>query len=179
MKKVRQNLVVAEWWHYDSISSTIYGEYKLKSDQLKTFHFQTLIVSADVDAAWLAIDKSTRQKFLLWNDRELVPEQEIVAEVWPWCLRSGNLTYAIYACLLGGCRWEWSQEIPRVFLCGKYRDGGYFEDNLRLIIPLENDSAIAISNRNRRYYLHGPAIDREAVLSPKKKHKSRRKKSIS
>ena len=182
--KRKPQFVAAEWWHFDSVDSMLYCEVKT-TNGLKFLNFPCMIAEADDELdAWLAIDtgKDNSQTILLWKDKELVPEQEIVASVDDWSLRgirSGHIaasfTYGIYCAIFTHCRWQWDPGVPNIRLLGRYRDGATFDDSIRLLVPLQNDNVIAISNRNRQYYLYSQPVDLEAVLSPKVKHKSKGK----
>ena len=183
--KRKPQIVAAEWWHFDPIDSMLYCEVKTTNGGLKFLNFPCVVTEANDELdAWLAVntEKDNCQTVLLWKDKELVPEQEIVASVDNWRLRgirSGHIaagfTYGIYCAIFAHCRWQWEPGIPNIRLLGRYHDGATFDDSIRLLIPLQNDSVIAISNRNRQYYLHGHPVDLQAILSPKSKHKSKGK----
>ncbi len=120
-----QNVAVADWWYYDATKQLLYCE--VKQDDKPTFvELECLITDSGVGNAWLAISTSTGQQLLLWEDKELSPEKELVAEVENWSLA----------------------------VQGNYKEGASFEDVLRLFIPLKNGAAIGIGkSRERHYYL--------------------------
>ena len=120
-----QNAVVADWWHYDATNKMLYCEIK-ENDQPVSKHFEARVIPSGIENAWLGVSTTTNDHILLWDDKELSAGKNLVAEVTNWTIA----------------------------LRGNYKDGASFEDDLRLIVPLDNGSAIAIGkSRNRQYYL--------------------------
>lgn len=122
-------MIVAEWWHYDELAKTLFYETAGKTPELKVA--ETVITPTAVETAWEGISREG-ETILLWNDKELSPGKSLVAEVKDW---------------------DFNVNLKPVKIRGNYQDGGYFEDSIRLLIPLTTGSFIAISIKNRRYYL--------------------------
>lgn len=154
-----QNTIVAEWWNYDIEIATLYYE-EMGTPGLQKVH-TSLFSSSQIEDAWMGVSEEGKN-ILLWNDKELSPGNNLVAEVVNWNLRAiheGNVlerfTFGIYCAVIAGrLTWTWEEGFPNVSLCGHYRDGGYFEDPVRLLIPLETGGLIALGKaRNRQYYV--------------------------
>ena len=123
--KKQKTRLVAEWWYYDTTDRQLYCEV-LQGDKPIYKKLTCIVMESDVENAWLAISEKDDEHILLWKDKEFSPDNELVAEVNDW----------------------------EITLRGHYKDGALFEEGLRLFVPLQNGSAIAIGkSRNREYYL--------------------------
>ena len=120
-----QTTQVAEWWYYDNSTEQLHCEIR-QNDKPTYRKIKCMVIESDVENAWLAIAEENDEKVLLWKDKEFIPENELIAEV---------------------CNWE-------ISLKGQYKDSASFEEDLRLFVPLDNGSAIAIGkSRNRMFFL--------------------------
>ena len=155
--------IVAEWWHYDAeIATLYYEEANLPEPSLKKVQ-TSLYQTREIGDAWIGTSP-LGEKIILWEDKELSPGKDLVAEVKSCELYATkgeeilkNFTYGIHCAVVEGKQpwiWEEGEELPQVKIRGHYRDGGRFEDSIRLIIPLMKGSYIAIGkSRGRKYFI--------------------------
>ena len=151
-----EKTVVADWWSYDAENAILYYETKEdgKPPIFKKTHTYFYCESKMGDGWIVASEEENGENtsIILWNNSELNVGNDIVAEVVNWELSANSKEF-----IANKQPWVWEEGFPIVTLQGHYRDGGRFEDPIRLIIPLENSGMIAIGNsRNRYYYLHTP-----------------------
>lgn len=158
----KENTVVADWWSYDAEDAMLY--YETKEDNKPPVFKKThtyFFAESKIGDGWIVASEEEdgeNTAIILWNNSELNVGNDLVAEVinWNLCADSKEATFGIYAAIITGKQpWVWEEGFPIVTLRGYYRDGGYFEDPIRLIIPLEKNGMIAIGqSRGRHYYLH-------------------------
>ena len=168
----QENLVVADWWSYDDDTNTLYYEpitdvtdptNKPVFKQTRTFFF----AESDIGEGWIVPSEDENHSIILWKTSELTAGNDLVAEVVKWNLLAthhGEIleghTYGISVSVIDNKKpWVWEEGLPEVTLRGHYRDGGYFEDPIRLIIPLQSGGMIAIGkSRGRHYFLHTVSV---------------------
>lgn len=156
-----EKTVVADWWSYDAEDAMLYYETKEdgKTPVFKKTHTY-FFAESKIGDGWIVASEEDEENtsIVLWNSSELNVGNDLVAEVVKWELSANSKEYTFginTAVVTGKQPWVWEEGFPIVTLRGYYRDGGYFEDPIRLIIPLENNGMIAIGkSRGRHYYLH-------------------------
>lgn len=164
MLESQENLVVANWWIYDSDTNMLYYDITENDESVfkktRTFFF----AEYEIGEGWIVPSENENRYIVLWNNNELTVGNELVAEIVKWDLLAmngdeilANFTFGINAAVIDGKQpWVWEEGFPIVTLRGYYRrDGGYFEDPISLIIPLETGGMVAVGkSRGRHYYLH-------------------------
>ena len=155
-----KSLITANWWHYDNATRTLF--YETTEDGVSRLNKLICKISAgEAENSWLAIpmlqlEPNNDARVILWEDQEFSPGKDLVVMVKDWHIQSpGNNTYTLgVICVLASqLTWVWEAGLPTMSLIGHYSDGTPFEDTLRLIIPFENGSALAIGSKERRYFL--------------------------
>lgn len=172
--------VEANWWHYDIATRTLFYEI-VEKNRTNLKKLRCTISAGETENSWVAIPvpqlEAKKQSVILWEDNEFSPGKELVESVRNWEIHSNSrvVSFGIYYMFVNQLIWEWEKGIPEIRLRGHYRDGTFFEDTLRLIIPFANGSALAISkSKNRKYFLQ----QRKTTIAekPKKNHGPRRRK---
>lgn len=183
--------VFPQWWHFDGDHGILYCEVEKKDRKTVIKETARLIPSVQYEGAWMAT--TSNKKYILWKDQEIVSANEIVGEVYNWSINGKNneendhtWTFNLYLCFKNQLYWTKDETQPySVELNGNHKSStGHFTDRIRVLIPLEHDRAIAISERERWYYLIGKPIDwrlflkEDAAIKKAEERAARRKERI-
>lgn len=155
-----------QWWHFDGNHGVLYCE--VEEDGRKKFvrEVARLVPSKQYEDAWMAT--TSNKKYILWKQQELVAGNELVDNIVNWSLRGKTneeddteWTFNLYLALQSRLYWiKAPTQSSSITLEGEHVSSNIdFSDELRLLIPLEHDRAIAISERDRWYYLLDKPID--------------------
>lgn len=157
--------VFPQWWHFDGDHGILYCEVEKAGKKVFTRETARLVPSKQYEDAWMAT--TSDKKFILWKQQELVAGNEIVGKVVDWNLRGKTngdddeeWTFNLYLAIRSRLYWKKCSQSSGITLEGRQASSNVdFSDELRLLIPLEHDRVIAISERDRWYYLLDKPID--------------------
>lgn len=163
------NEIVPLWWYFDNQTGALIYEVEKNGKKI----YKNEIARVFPTSYEALVGQTSHEELLLWSSREISLENTLVTKLINWNLYGltngepdNEWRFNIYLAREKRIHWikdpEGAQGIDiEGNLRGTQISNSVLRESIRLFVPLRNGNSIAISERDRPFYLCGAPLDND------------------